>query len=59
MKPTVLDASGRDLVLIETVAGGGGRIVRLADITVVILVPGMGDECTIKAGICHEIVTSS
>ena len=51
---TVLDASGRDMVLIETVGVGQDEvdIVRLADITVVILVPGMGDDVqTIKAGI--------
>ena len=51
---TVLDASGRDVVLIETVGVGQDEvdIVRLADITVVILVPGMGDDVqTIKAGI--------
>jgi LAO/AO transport system kinase len=51
---TVLDASGRDLVLIETVGVGQDEvdIVRLADITVVVLVPGMGDDVqTIKAGI--------
>ena len=51
---TVLDASGRDLVLIETVGVGQDEvdIVRLADVTVVVLVPGMGDDVqTIKAGI--------
>jgi len=51
---TVIDASGRDLVMIETVGVGQDEIdiVRLADITVVILVPGMGDDVqTIKAGI--------
>jgi len=51
---TVLDASGRDLILIETVGVGQDEvdIVRLADVTVVILVPGMGDDVqTIKAGI--------
>jgi LAO/AO transport system kinase len=51
---TLLDASGKDLVLIETVGVGQDEvdIVRLADITVVILVPGMGDDVqTIKAGI--------
>jgi LAO/AO transport system kinase len=51
---TVLDASGRDLILIETVGVGQDEvdIVRLADITVVILVPGMGDDVqSIKAGI--------
>jgi GTPase len=51
---TVLDASGRDFILIETVGVGQDEIdiVRLADITIVILVPGMGDDVqTIKAGI--------
>jgi LAO/AO transport system kinase len=51
---TVLDASGRDIVMIETVGVGQDEvdIVRLADITIVILVPGMGDDVqTIKAGI--------
>jgi GTPase len=51
---SVLDASGRDLVMIETVGVGQDEIdiVRLADITVVILVPGMGDDVqSIKAGI--------
>ena len=51
---TVLDAFGRDVIFIETVGVGQDEIdiVRLADITVVILVPGMGDDVqTIKAGI--------
>jgi LAO/AO transport system kinase len=51
---TVLDASGRNLIMIETVGVGQDEIdiVRLAEITVVILVPGMGDDVqTIKAGI--------
>jgi LAO/AO transport system kinase len=51
---TVFDASGRDYILIETVGVGQDEvdIVRLADITIVILVPGMGDDVqTIKAGI--------
>ncbi len=51
---TVMDACGRDVILIETVGVGQDEvdIVRLADITVVILVPGMGDDVqTIKAGI--------
>ncbi|HEY6765263.1 MAG TPA: methylmalonyl Co-A mutase-associated GTPase MeaB, partial [Candidatus Sulfotelmatobacter sp.] len=51
---TVLDASGREVILIETVGVGQDEvdIVRLADVTVVILVPGMGDDVqTIKAGI--------
>jgi len=51
---TVMDASGRDLIMIETVGVGQDEvdIVRLADVTVVILVPGMGDDVqSIKAGI--------
>ena len=51
---SVLDASGRDVILIETVGVGQDEIdiVRLAEVTVVILVPGMGDDVqTIKAGI--------
>src|SRR6185437_4625133 len=51
---SVIDASGRDIVLIETVGVGQDEvdIVRLAEVTVVILVPGMGDDVqTIKAGI--------
>jgi LAO/AO transport system kinase len=51
---TVLDAAGRDLIMIETVGVGQDEvdIVRLADVTVVILVPGMGDDVQIiKAGI--------
>jgi GTPase len=51
---SVLDASGRDIILIETVGVGQDEvdIVRLAEVTVVILVPGMGDDVqTIKAGI--------
>jgi LAO/AO transport system kinase len=51
---TVLDASGKQAVLVETVGVGQDEIdiVRLADVTIVILVPGMGDDVqTIKAGI--------
>ncbi len=51
---TVLDAAGKDVILIETVGVGQDEvdIVRLADVTIVILVPGMGDDVqTIKAGI--------
>ncbi len=51
---TVLDASGRDVILVETVGVGQDEveIMRLADITIVILVPGMGDDVqSIKAGI--------
>ncbi|HZW92070.1 MAG TPA: methylmalonyl Co-A mutase-associated GTPase MeaB [Candidatus Eremiobacteraceae bacterium] len=51
---TVLDAAGRDLIMIETVGVGQDEvdIVRLADVTILILVPGMGDDVqTLKAGI--------
>lgn len=50
----VLDASGRDLVMIETVGVGQDEVdvVRVADITIVILSPGMGDEIqAMKAGL--------
>jgi LAO/AO transport system kinase len=51
---SILDASGKDRILIETVGVGQDEIdvVRLADITLVVLVPGMGDDVqSIKAGI--------
>ena len=51
---SVLDASGKNTVMIETVGVGQDEvdIVRLADVTIVMLVPGMGDDVqTIKAGI--------
>jgi LAO/AO transport system kinase len=51
---TVLDAAGFDLVLIETVGVGQDEveIVRTAHATVVLLVPGMGDDIqAMKAGI--------
>jgi LAO/AO transport system kinase len=50
----VLDASGRDIVIIETVGVGQDEvdIVRTADVSVVVLVPGTGDEVqALKAGI--------
>jgi LAO/AO transport system kinase len=50
----VIEASGRDVVLIETVGVGQDEveIVRLADVTVVVMVPGMGDDVqSLKAGI--------
>ena len=51
---TILDASGYQVVLIETVGVGQDEIevARLADATVLLLVPGMGDEIQVfKAGI--------
>jgi LAO/AO transport system kinase len=50
----VLDAAGKRFVLIETVGVGQDEvdIVRLADCTLVLLVPGMGDEVqNMKAGL--------
>jgi LAO/AO transport system kinase len=50
----VLDAAGKDIVIIETVGVGQDEvdIVRAADISIVTLVPGTGDEVqALKAGI--------
>ena len=50
----VLDAAGYDVVIIETVGVGQDEvdIVRMADVSVVTLVPGTGDEVqALKAGI--------
>src|SRR5436190_368900 len=51
---SVLSASGKDVVLVETVGVGQGEveIVGTADVSVVVLVPGLGDEVqALKAGI--------
>jgi LAO/AO transport system kinase len=50
----VFDAAGKDIVLIETVGVGQDEvdIVRTADVSIVTIVPGAGDEVqTLKAGI--------
>jgi LAO/AO transport system kinase len=50
----LLDASGKDIVIIETVGVGQDEIdiVRIADVSIVTLVPGTGDEVqALKAGI--------
>ncbi len=50
----VIEAAGKDPVLIETVGVGQDEIdiVRLAEISIVVLVPGMGDDIqALKAGI--------
>jgi LAO/AO transport system kinase len=50
----VLDASGRDVIVIETVGVGQDEveIVRTADVSVLTLVPGTGDDVqALKAGI--------
>ncbi len=51
---SLMDAAGKDYVIIETVGVGQDEveIAGLAQVTVVVLVPGMGDDVqTIKAGI--------
>ena len=50
----LLDAAGRDYVIIETVGVGQDEVevAGVADVTVLVLVPGMGDDVqAIKAGI--------
>jgi LAO/AO transport system kinase len=50
----VIEASGKERLLLETVGVGQDEIdiVRLADVTIVVLMPGMGDDIqSIKAGI--------
>ncbi len=50
----LLDAAGKDVVLVETVGVGQDEVevAKLADVSVVVLVPGMGDDVqAIKAGI--------
>jgi LAO/AO transport system kinase len=50
----VLDAAGKDMIVIETVGVGQDEvdIIRTADVSVVTLVPGTGDEVqALKAGI--------
>jgi LAO/AO transport system kinase len=50
----VLDAAGKDIVLIETVGVGQDEvdIVRTADVSIVMMVPGAGDDVqALKAGI--------
>lgn len=51
---SVIEAAGRDTILIETVGVGQDEveIVGLADVTVLVLVPGMGDEVqSLKSGV--------
>lgn len=50
----ILDAAGKDIVIVETVGVGQSEvdIVKAADTTLVVLVPGLGDDIqAIKAGI--------
>lgn len=51
---TILEAAGKDFILVETVGVGQDEVevVKLADIVIVILIPGVGDEIqAFKAGI--------
>jgi LAO/AO transport system kinase len=51
---TLLDASGRDVVIIETVGIGQSEveIARLAQVTILVMVPGSGDDVqAMKAGV--------
>ncbi len=51
---TVMEAAGRQTILIETVGVGQDEVevIGLADVTVLVLVPGMGDEVqSLKAGV--------
>ena len=51
---TVMEAAGRQTILIETVGVGQDEVdvIGLADVTVLVLVPGMGDEVqSLKAGL--------
>ena len=50
----LMDAAGKEMILVETVGVGQGEIeiVRLADCTIVVLMPGMGDDVqSLKAGL--------
>ena len=51
---SVMEAAGRETILIETVGVGQDEVevAGLADVTVLVLVPGMGDEVqSLKAGL--------
>jgi len=50
----ILDSSGKDVVIVETVGVGQAEVdvIKIADTTLVVLVPGLGDSIqAIKAGI--------
>jgi LAO/AO transport system kinase len=50
----ILDASGKDIVIVETVGVGQAEVdvIKIADVTAVVMVPGLGDSIqAIKAGI--------
>jgi LAO/AO transport system kinase len=50
----ILDASGKDVIFVETVGVGQAEVdvIKIADTTLVIIVPGLGDSIqTLKAGV--------
>ncbi len=50
----ILDASGKDIILVETVGVGQAEvdIIKIADTTIVVTVPGLGDSVqAMKAGV--------
>jgi len=50
----IFDASGKDIIFVETVGVGQAEvdIIKIADTTLVVIVPGLGDSIqTLKAGI--------
>ncbi|MFO7677442.1 MAG: methylmalonyl Co-A mutase-associated GTPase MeaB [Thermoplasmatota archaeon] len=50
----ILDASGKDVIIVETVGVGQAEvdIIKIADTTLVVVVPGLGDSIqTLKAGV--------
>ncbi|MBN1390085.1 MAG: methylmalonyl Co-A mutase-associated GTPase MeaB [Candidatus Thermoplasmatota archaeon] len=50
----ILDASGKDVIIVETVGVGQAEvdIIKIADTTLVVIVPGLGDSVqAIKAGL--------
>ena len=50
----IMDAAGKDIILVETVGVGQAEvdIIKIADTTLVVVVPGLGDSIqTLKAGI--------
>ncbi len=51
---TIMEAAGRQAILVETVGVGQDEVdvIGLADVTVLVLMPGMGDEVqSLKAGV--------
>jgi len=50
----IFDAAGKDIILVETVGVGQAEVdvIKIADTTIVVVVPGLGDSVqTLKAGI--------